>query len=520
MKYTDEQIENIVYEYQLMKEVARDMRTPLNTISGFVMLLMKNADDPAKVREYAHQIGVSCQDLLVMYNQTEYLKGDMASEHDEVVNEEFALGKVIEDTTNIARTWMRYKYVDLEVITSGLESDIFIGDRVLITEVLRNLIANAIQYTPEGGTLTFSVSRQPCDDPGYCDITFRIHDSGEAMSQEIIKRIFDGTGTGIFRDNVIAGRMPVVKKYIEKMGGTISAQSSPGEGNTFTVMLHLQVVDHSKGTFWSDRGLNRVLVVGENLGEAERIASLLRNTGLDAKCTCLGYSALKLVEQASMEEKGFDLILLDRDIKDQKYTKFKKQLRSASFNKAPTVVLMSDKAEHFTSEVHKSGIAAIMPKPFFYSTFKEIVEKIDFSPERTDSIRDRDDVNPLQGRRILIVEDGAIQANVTKELLEVEGARCELAGNGKAAIAMFRNSRAGYYDAILMDVRMPVEDGYSAAKEIRALHRSDSQVIPILAMVAGDSEIDKKRAKESGITAHCSKPPDILEVNQILRTIR
>ena len=520
MKYTDEQIENIIYENQRLREISKGLRAPLNSISGYVMLLMKNAETPSKVLEYAHHIGLSCQNLLVMFDQTEELSSEFRPDKAEASNSEFALGQVIEAVSDATRSWMTNKHQELYVTTNGIGNDIFKGDRVLITEVLRNLLSNAMHCTPEGGEVMLSVVGQADDEPGYTNIYFSVTDGGDGMSAEALKRIFDKPGAVKSMESVPVGRIPIVQRFVQMMGGTISAQSAPGQGTTFTMGLRLQAVDHTELSFWEDHGVQRILVVCEDLREAARIRSMLGEIGLGTVCTSSGYGALQIIEQANIEEKEFDLILLDRDIQDQPYTEFTEQLCGISFINTPTVVLMSDKPEHFTGEVHKSGIKRIMPKPFFYSTFKSIVDELSPGAKRGADGVPRDNESPLLGLRILLAENNTIHANVIKELLEVEGARCELAGNGKAAVVMFRNSKPGYYNAIMLDIRMPVADGYSAAREIRGLDRSDAGTIPILAMAADPSEMDQERADTGGVTAHCMKPPDILEINQIMRTLR
>ena len=180
---------------------------------------------------------------------------------------------------------------------------------------------------------------------------------------------------------------------------------------------------------------------------------------------------------------------------------------------------MSDKAEHFTQNVHKAGIAAIMPKPFFFSTFRNIVDELVVDNEGSAKVIEVPVENPLGGLRFLVAEDNSINADVLKELLEVEGARCEIAGNGKAAVAMFKNSRPGYYDMILMDIRMPLMDGYEATAEIRKLPREDAG-LPILAMTADTMEEDVERSYACGMDAHISKPLNIKVLNQTVHKLR
>ena len=491
---------------RMLKGMSHDLRTPLNSIAGFVMLLMKNADSAPKVKEYAHRIGVSCQDLLTMINQIMEMSG-VDKNSPEADKSEFALGKTIEEISDMVRVKTQLKHQRFEVRTVGIEHDIFIGDKVRITEVLMNLLDNAVQYTQEGGEISLTViGRESDGDADFREISFEVRDNGMGMSSELQKRLFDnngrfddvpgmqGTGIGI----------AVSRKFVAQMGGTISVQSTLGQGSTFFVGLRLQTAGQAADNFWSEHGVRRLLVVGENMNEAARICELLRDTGLDADYTASAYGTMQLIEQAGVDDRSFDLYLMDRDLQDKGYWEVADEIRAMNWAKTPAIILMSDKAEHFIQNVHKTGIDAIMPKPFFFSTF------------RTKSMIS----NPLGGLRFLVAEDNPINADVLKELLEVEGARCEIAGNGKAAVAMYRSSRPGFYDMVLMDIRMPLMDGYEATAAIRNLPREDAATVPILAMTADTMEEDVERSFACGMNAHIPKPINIKVLNQTIWKLR
>ena len=434
---------------RMLKGMSHDLRTPLNSIAGFVMLLMKNADSAPKVKEYAHRIGVSCQDLLTMINQIMEMSG-VDKNSPEADKSEFALGKTIEEISDMVRVKTQLKHQRFEVRTVGIEHDIFIGDKVRITEVLMNLLDNAVQYTQEGGEISLTViGRESDGDADFREISFEVRDNGMGMSSELQKRLFDnngrfddvpgmqGTGIGI----------AVSRKFVAQMGGTISVQSTLGQGSTFFVGLRLQTAGQAADNFWSEHGVRRLLVVGENMNEAARICELLRDTGLDADYTASAYGTMQLIEQAGVDDRSFDLYLMDRDLQDKGYWEVADEIRAMNWAKTPAIILMSDKAEHFIQNVHKTGIDAIMPKPFFFSTFRTIVEELSLDQGGEGTGSESMSSNPLGGLRFLVAEDNPINADVLKELLEVEGARCEIAGNGKAAVAMYRSSRPGFYDS-------------------------------------------------------------------------
>ncbi len=507
---------------RMLKGMSHDLRTPLNSITGFVMLLMKNADNAPKVREYAHRIGVSCQDLLTMINQIMEMSG-VDKNSPEADKSEFALGKTIEEISDLVRMKTKLKHQTYEVRTEGIEHDIFLGDKVRIREVLMNLLDNAVQYTQEGGEISLTViGRESDGDAGFRDISFEVRDNGMGMSSELQKRLFENTG----RFDDVPGMqgsglgIAVSRKFVAQMGGTISVQSTPGQGTTFFIGIRLQTAGRAADSFWSEHGVRRLLVVGENMNEAARICELLRDTGLDADYTASGYGTMQLIEQSNMDERNFDLFLMDRGIQDKGYWEIADEIRAMSWTKSPAIILMSDKAEHFIQNVRKTGIDAIMPKPFFFSTFRTIVEELSLDQAGEGSGAEDKNSNPLGGLRFLVAEDNPINADVLKELLEVEGARCEIAGNGKAAVAMYRSSRPGYYDMILMDIRMPLMDGYEATAAIRGLPREDAGSVPILAMTADTMEEDVERSFACGMNAHIPKPINIKVLNQTISKLR
>ena len=507
---------------RMLKGMSHDLRTPLNSIAGFVMLLMKNADSAPKVKEYAHRIGVSCQDLLTMINQIMEMSG-VDKNSPEADKSEFALGKTIEEISDMVRVKTQLKHQRFEVRTVGIEHDIFIGDKVRITEVLMNLLDNAVQYTQEGGEISLTViGRESDGDADFREISFEVRDNGMGMSSELQKRLFDnngrfddvpgmqGTGIGI----------AVSRKFVAQMGGTISVQSTLGQGSTFFVGLRLQTAGQAADNFWSEHGVRRLLVVGENMNEAARICELLRDTGLDADYTASAYGTMQLIEQAGVDDRSFDLYLMDRDLQDKGYWEVADEIRAMNWAKTPAIILMSDKAEHFIQNEHKTGIDAIMPKPFFFSTFRTIVEELSLDQGGEGTGSESMISNPLGGLRFLVAEDNPINADVLKELLEVEGARCEIAGNGKAAVAMYRSSRPGFYDMVLMDIRMPLMDGYEATAAIRNLPREDAATVPILAMTADTMEEDVERSFACGMNAHIRKPINIKVLNQTIWKLR
>ncbi len=508
---------------RLLAGMSHDLRTSLNSIIGNVLLQMKNPGDQVRVMDYAHRISMSCQSLLAVINQIidmNYMEnGDI-----ELQESEFALGDIIEEVSGIIGSSAQRKHQHFDVRIKGLEYDLFIGDRMRILEILVNLLSNAVKYTQEGGKIALIVGGKRDTDPNFVNLSFEIRDNGIGMSSELQKRLFDNVSR--VDGKIVPGMMGsglgigMTRKLVNIMGGTISVQSAPGLGSTLFVGLRLRAVSTNTDNFWSERGIHSVLVTCPDMNEAARISGLLENSGLQVDYASSGYGALQFLEKAEHSERRYHVVLIDRDLEDSPYGEIVKSIQKLPGELAPLVILMSDKDDHFLHPVKKEGIHGIIPKPFFFSTFRQFFEKQGTMEKTSESVGKTDNSNSLSGLRFLVAEDNSINADILKELLELEGARCEIAGNGRAALAMFQNSKPRYYDMLLMDIQMPVMNGYDATREIRKLTREDAHTVPILAMTADAMGSDMQKSIDCGMNAHISKPINIKLLNTTIRKLK
>ncbi|MDO5132665.1 MAG: response regulator [Eubacteriales bacterium] len=491
-----------------LASMSHDFRVPINSISGFVMLLMKNAHNPAKVMEYSHRIGVSCQEILTTVDQildmSRIETGDTVLE-----SEEFGLGLMLEELSTLFSSLAKARNQTFIFTARGIEHDIVLGDRARLMEMLRGVLSNAVKFTPPGGRVELTVTGTPDETGDTVSMIFEVRDTGAGMDQDQVEMYFRGTiptnaqstpgrGTGIW----------LTRKLIDMMGGTISAQSRPGEGTILWIRLRLSVVNSGTTDFWVQRGVRKMLIVCGNLQEGARIRNLMVSAGVDATSISSGFGTVKMIEHAGSTDTGFDIVLLDEELQDMEWREVVGSIHAMSWIRMPMIVLMSNRQIR-DEERRGAGIGYVLPKPFYISALHRMVAEV-FEKRSGDVPNEfREGEYSMEGLRFLAAEDNALNADVLKELLEASGARCEIARNGRAALAMFSNARPGTYDVILLDLLMPVMDGYAAAAAIRALQREDAKTIPILAMTASTYEQDIQRTFESGMDAHITKPLDI-----------
>ena len=271
--------------------------------------------------------------------------------------------------------------------------------------------------------------------------------------------------------------------------------------------------------FWEEHGIHRMVVVNGNIQEAARIRNLMESAGVDTVTISSGFGAVKMIEQQCAFGNVIDVILLDEDLQDMEWQEVMGSLRMMSWINLPMVFLMSGRQIR-EEECKALGLSHVLQKPFFISALHKVVEEVCVKKTADRTSDEPDDAVGLAGFRFLAAEDNTMNADMVKELVEMTGARCEIARNGRAALAMFSNSQPGYYDAILMDLQMPVMDGYAAAVAIRELKRPDAKTVPIIAMTASTFEEGIQKSFEAGMDAYIAKPLDVRILQSHMRKFR
>ena len=482
-----------------LSNMSHDIRTPMNAVLGFTTLLARDAENPAKVREYTKKITASGQHLLSLIN--DILDVSKIESGKVVLNlERFALNDVVSSVDAIIQPMARTKRQEFHLEVTGIRHEYLVGDETRINQILINLLSNAVKYTPEGGHIWFRIIGLKQRSSQYEHIRIEVEDDGYGMTPEYLETIFDAfTRAENSTTNKVQGTglgMAITKSIVELMGGTIKVFSEVDRGSLFRVDLELRVLEGAADRrFWQQRDISRILSVGGSPDSRENIQVLMEDTGVRLDAAAGLEEALDLLRGGER----FQLVLLDWEDCGPAAAK---ALRSELPDPVPLLLLAEFDACGM-EEVLQLTRTDTLTKPFFVSALRTKIEEL--WNEKT-AEPEPEDAGILKGMHFLAAEDNEINAEILTELLELEGASCEIAVNGLLALERFQLSDPGEFDAILMDVQMPVMNGHEAARAIRTLEREDAAHIPIIAMTANAFAEDEKAALDAGMDAHVPKP--------------
>ena len=496
-----------------LSNMSHDIRTPMNAVIGFTTLLARDAENPAKVREYTRKIMASGQHLLSLIN--DILDVSKIESGKVVLNyEKFTLSALVSSVDAIIQSMAKAKGQSFHVEVTGIRHEYLIGDEMRLNQILINLLSNAVKYTQEGGSIWFRIIGQKQRSSQYERIRIEVEDNGYGMTPEYLTTIFDAfTRAENSTTNKVQGTglgMAITKSIVELMGGSIDVSSQMGKGSLFQVEVEFRIPEEQACRhFWEKNGIARVLVV-ENSSEAlENIQVLLEESGVQVDGVPSVAEALRLLEDGAESQ----LALLDLEQPEGEHCPVG-ALREALPERVPLILLAGETAPELDA-VPQLKSTAILPKPFFVSALQEKIRELESGSG--DAAAEQTEENSLAGMRFLVAEDNEINAEILGELLQVEGATCEVTEDGRQVLERFQQAAPGEFDAILMDVQMPVMNGYDATRAIRALAREDARKLPIIAMTANAFAEDEKAALEAGMDAHVAKPIDIELLKRVIR---
>ena len=501
-----------------LSNMSHDIRTPMNAVLGFTTLLAKDADDPVKVREYTKKITASGQHLLSLINDVLDVS-KIESGKVVLTIDEFTLSDLVSSVDAIIRPMAQARGQSFHVEVSGIKHEYLMGDETRINQVLINLLSNSVKYTPEGGSIWFRIIGLRQRSSQYEHIRIEVEDNGYGMTPEYLKTIFDAfTRAENSTTNKVQGTglgMAITKNIVELMGGTIDVSSEVDKGSLFKVELEFRIpegrADHQ---FWEKNGIAGMLVVDGDAKTAESIQVLMKDTGIRVDTVFDAEEAVRLIREESAEF-TYDLILMDWNAAGMEGIRAAEKLREILPDTVPLLFLASYDAEGIEEALHMKN-TEMLAKPFFVSAFKEKILDMQ-TGRREDTPAETVEETTLEGLRFLAAEDNEINAEILVEILSIEGAECEVAENGRMAVERFTNAEAGEFDAILMDVQMPVMNGYDATRAIRSLPREDAATIPIIAMTANAFAEDEKEALDAGMNVHLAKPIDIDLLKEVIK---
>ena len=504
-----------------LSNMSHDIRTPMNAIVGFSTLLQRDADNPDKVREYTRKIASSSQHLLGLINDV--LDMSKIESGKTTLNiTEICLAQLVEELMSMMQPQAKAKHQDFKIYVRDISNEEVLGDRLRINQILINILSNALKYTPENGKVEMTVSQLPQRTKNFGLFRFIISDNGIGMSKEYLETIFQpfsrettsktlgiqGTGLG----------MAITKNLVDLMGGTIAVESKLDRGSTFTLDLELRIrEEETDPDFWEKHGVTRLLVVDDEEDIFKGIAYAMTDTGVPVEYASGGNEAVHLVRKAQEDGNGFDLVLIDWQMPDIDGIETSRRLRKIVPPDVTILILSAYDLSEIEEEGIEAGIDGFMPKPFFLSNFRNLVDNLKAHHEIKEESGETDDI--LSGKRVLAAEDIELNMEILMEMLKMAGAECEWAKNGREALEKFGQSEPGYYDLILMDVQMPVMNGYDATKAIRQSAHPQAKTVPIIAMTANAFSEDVRDALDAGMNAHVAKPIDMEQLKTAVREV-
>lgn len=503
-----------------LSNMSHDIRTPMNAILGFTTLLAKDAENPAKVREYTRKIMASGQHLLSLINDVLDVS-KIESGKVVLTIGEFTLNNLVSSVDAIIRPMANARNQSFDVTVTGIKHECLVGDETRINQILINLLSNAVKYTPRGGNIWFRIIGLPQRSGQYEHIRIEVEDDGYGMTPEYLKTIFEAfTRAENSTTNKVQGTglgMAITKNIVELMGGSITVSSEVDKGSIFRVELELRIPDgQADREFWEKSGISRILAIDDDKEVCENIQMLMKNMDVVVDTALSGEEALLCLREAFHTGQEYQMVLLDWKMPDMDGVETAKQIRGTISGTLPILFLTAYDGADVEDEIHHVENAGILAKPFFVSTFKEKILEMKAGGNTGNPAEEAAGNDSLEGLSLLVAEDNEINAEILSELLDVEGATCEIVENGQLAVERFERALEGEFDAILMDVQMPVMNGYEASRAIRKLKRGDAREIPIVAMTANAFAEDVKDALDAGMNVHISKPIDMALLKKTL----
>ena len=506
-----------------LSNMSHDIRTPMNAIIGFTTLALSNIDDKERVKDYLAKTLASSNHLLSLINDVlDMSRIESGKIHLEEV--EVNLSDVLHDLKTIVSGQIYAKQLELYMDAMDVTDEDVYCDKTRLNQILLNLLSNAIKFTPAGGTVSVRVRQLAGKVHGCGQYEFRIKDNGIGMSPEFANKIFEpferertstvsriqGTGLG----------MAITKNIVDMMGGTIEVQTAQGKGSEFIICVPMRTQDEHRPVekITELEGL-KALVVDDDFNTCDSVTKMLVKVGMRAEWTLSGKEAVLRARQSIEMSDVYHAYIIDWRLPDMNGIEVTRQIRSLH-DDTPIIILTAYDWSDIEVEAKAAGVTAFCSKPMFMSDLRETLMSA-LGQKLTDASQEllpEEDAD-FKDRHILLVEDNELNREIAQEILREYGFRVDTAENGAVAVEKVRTAAPGSYDLVLMDVQMPVMDGYTATRQIRALEDPALAGIPILAMTANAFDEDRRNAMESGMNGFLSKPIVIGDLVQELHKI-
>ena len=504
-----------------LSNMSHDIRTPMNAIIGFTTLAVSNIDDKKKVRDYLGKILSASNHLLSLINDildmSRIESGKIQLEETEV-----SLSEVLHDLKTIVSGQIHAKQLELYMDAMDVTHENVYCDKTRLNQVLLNLLSNAIKFTPAGGTVSVRLRQYPGTKRGSEMYEIRVKDNGIGMSPEFVQKIFspferERTST-VSRTQGTGLGMAITKNIVDMMGGTIEVQTEQGKGTEFIVRLTLRLQsEHQRIEKIAELEGLKALVVDDDFNTCDSVTKMLVKVGMRSEWTLSGKEAVLRARQSMELGDAFHAYIIDWRLPDMNGIEVTRQIRSLG-DDTPIIILTAYDWSDIEAEARAAGVTAFCAKPLFMSDIREtLMAAIGQKQNVTDDTILPAASSDFRGRCILLVEDNELNSEIAVEILNEYGFLVDTAENGEEAVEKVKNSKPGNYDLVLMDVQMPVMNGYEATKKIRALADPALAGITILAMTANAFEEDRKKAQECGMDGFLSKP---IIIDELIDTLQ
>ena len=498
---------------EFLSRMSHEIRTPMNAIIGMTAIALSALDNKERISDCLAKIGISARFLLSLINDILDMSR-IESGRMNLAHEKFDFEEMINGLSSLFYPQAEEKGLKFNTVIEGVTEELYIGDSLRLRQILLNILSNALKFTPSGGRIQFTIRQMSRGDKDAW-LRFTVSDTGIGMSKVFQKHLFEsfeqensnisikygGTGLGL----------AICKNLVTLMGGSINVHSIEGVGSEFCVDVKLGLTEESYRRKNFDilklRDL-KTLIVDDDIVTCEHASLIMSDLGLQAEYVTSGASAVLEIEKGIREMKPYDIVLVDLKMPDMDGIQTAKAIRRLVGSETLVVVMTAYEWKEIEADARRAGVDFFITKPLFRSELVDLFEKInDFSEAVYEPEAAKGEVQ-FAGERILLVEDNELNLEVAASLLEMKGLTIESACNGLQALEKFCSTPVGYYDAVLMDIRMPVMDGLEAARNIRLFDKSDAQTIPIIAMTANAFDEDVEKSHAAGMNAHLAKPID------------
>ena len=504
-----------------LNNMSHDIRTPMNAIIGFTSLAAAHMDNREQVQAYLSKIATSSNHLLSLINDVLDMSR-IESGKVKIEEKETSLPEIMHDLRTIVQADITSRQLEFYIDTADVVNEHILCDRLRLNQVFLNLLSNAMKFTKPGGIVGVRILQKGNAANGYASYEFQIKDTGIGMSQEFLEHVFEpferertstvsgiqGTGLG----------MAITKNIVDMMDGTISVASEVGKGTTFTVALRFRICSGpvEQAVIPQLQGL-RALVVDDDFNTCSSVTKMLSTIGMRPDWTTSGKEAVLRVQLAGEQEDEYAAYIIDWLMPDMNGLEVVRRIRSIVGDEKLIIILTAYDWSDIEEEAREAGVTAFCSKPIFLSELRKVLES-PFTDEPEEDIVPEDHAC-FEGKRILLVEDNELNQEITVEILQEAGFVIEVADDGTVAVEKMSQADPGRYELILMDIQMPLMNGYEATRRIRAMDDPEIAGIPIIAMTANAFEEDRQEALEAGMNGHIAKPIDVPKLLELLREL-